>query len=111
MVMSGLHRITGMGLAIGLALLTWWLVAAAAGPDAFAFVQRVLATWIGQLALLGWTFSLFYHFGTGIRHLTFDIGKCLSKEGINRSGWTVVVFAIAATGLTWVIGYAALGVK
>ena len=28
-VLSGLHRVTGLGLGIGTLLLTWWLVAAA----------------------------------------------------------------------------------
>jgi len=105
MIMSGLHRITGMALVAGLVLLVWWLVAAAAGPDSFALVQGLIGTWIGKLALLGWTFSVFYHFGTGIRHLVFDMGMCLSNEAALRAGWTAVVFAAGATGLVWVIGF------
>jgi succinate dehydrogenase / fumarate reductase cytochrome b subunit len=104
MVMSGLHRITGFALTIGLLLLTWWLVAAAAGPDHFALVQKVVGSVIGRLALAGWTFSVFYHLGTGVRHLVFDVGGGLSKEGINRGGWMVVGFAVAATIVTWAIG-------
>ena len=111
MIMSGLHRITGMALVFGLVLLTWWLIAAAVGPDAFAKVQWLLGTWIGKLALLGWTFSLFYHFGTGLRHLCFDMGLFLSNEGAIRAGWTAAVFALAATGLVWTIGCAVLYVK
>ena len=111
MVMSMMHRITGAGMVVGLVILTWWLVAAAAGPDSFAVVQGLLHTWIGQLALLGWTFCLFYHFGTGLRHLAFDMGYFLSNEGALRAGWTAVVFAVAGTGLAWAIGFIALGVK
>jgi len=107
MVMSGLHRITGFALTIGLVLLTWWLVAAAAGPDYFAVIQGLLGLWIGKLALFGWTFSVFYHLGTGLRHLAFDTGRCLTKEGIDRSGWTVVVAASGLTVVAWIIGFIA----
>ncbi len=34
--MSILHRVTGIGLAVGTLLLAYWLIAAAAGPEAFA---------------------------------------------------------------------------
>ncbi len=111
MVMSGLHRITGFALTVGLLLLTWWLVAAAAGPDYFAVVQWLLGTWIGKLALIGWTFSIFYHLGTGIRHLGFDLGYGLSKAGIDASGWTVAFFSAGMTVVTWIISFIALGVK
>ena len=36
MAMSILHRLTGIALAVGTLLLTWWLVAAALGPEAYA---------------------------------------------------------------------------
>ncbi len=107
MIMSGLHRITGFALTIGLVLLTWWLVAAAAGPDYFAVIQGLLGTWIGKLALFGWTFSIFYHLGTGLRHLAFDTGRCLTKDGIVSSGWTVVVAAVGLTIVAWIIAFIA----
>ena len=72
MALSISHRVTGVGLAIGTLLMTWWLVAAAVSDDAFAGVQRFLATPIGILLLLGWSASLFFHFFTGLRHLAWD---------------------------------------
>ncbi len=111
MIMSGLHRITGVALTIGLILMSWWLIAAATGPEAFARVQWLLGTVIGKLALLGWTFSLFYHFGTGLRHLAFDVGLFLEKDVALRAGWVVVVFSILATGLTWAAACTVLYVK
>ena len=39
MMMSIVHRITGMALYFGTVLLVWWLVAAASGPTAYAKVQ------------------------------------------------------------------------
>ena len=36
MMMSIVHRITGAALYFGTLLLVWWLLAAAAGPNAYA---------------------------------------------------------------------------
>src|SRR5579871_7036701 len=55
MALSILHRITGVGLAVGTLLFTWWLVAAAVSDEAFATVQWFLATPIGLLLLFGWS--------------------------------------------------------
>ncbi|MFP6704477.1 MAG: succinate dehydrogenase, cytochrome b556 subunit, partial [Alphaproteobacteria bacterium] len=35
MLTSILHRLSGVGLALGLLLVTWWLAAAASGPEYF----------------------------------------------------------------------------
>ena len=41
MLVSILHRATGAALSIaGLAILTWWLMAIADGPDAYAQLHR-----------------------------------------------------------------------
>ena len=72
MALSILHRMTGVGLGLGLLLLTWWVVAAATGPDYFDFVQGIMASWLGRLILLGFTWALFFHLCNGIRHLFWD---------------------------------------
>ena len=48
MVMSGAHRITGIFLYIGMAIVAWWLIAAASGPNAYANVQWFMGTWFGR---------------------------------------------------------------
>lgn len=100
------HRITGVGLAIGTLLLTWWLVAAAVSDEAFTTVQWFLATPIGLLVLFGWTASLFFHFFAGIRHLVWDTGYGFEKPHYDWSGWAVVVATAVATVALWVIGLA-----
>jgi succinate dehydrogenase / fumarate reductase, cytochrome b subunit len=106
MALSIGHRVTGVGLAIGTLLLTWWLVAAAVSDEAFATVQWFLATPIGLLVLLGWTTSLFFHFFAGIRHLVWDAGYGFEKPHYDWSGWAVVIATAVATVLLWVIGLA-----
>ena len=72
MVLSILHRATGMALSVGAIFLVWWLVAAAGGDGAFAAAQWFFGSWLGLLFLLGWCFSFFYHLCNGIRHLAWD---------------------------------------
>jgi succinate dehydrogenase / fumarate reductase, cytochrome b subunit len=106
MALSIAHRVTGVGLAIGTLLLTWWLVAAAVSENAFAHVQWFLATPIGMLLLLGWTAALCFHFFSGLRHLVWDAGYGYEQPWYDRSGWAVVIATVVATLLVWVVGFA-----
>jgi succinate dehydrogenase / fumarate reductase cytochrome b subunit len=108
-VLSILHRITGIALAVGTLALAWWLIAAAAGPDSFATAQAAAGSWLGRLLLFGWTFALFYHLANGIRHLCWDAGYGFDLPTVTASGWTVVAAAIVLTLGAWVFGYAAMG--
>jgi succinate dehydrogenase / fumarate reductase cytochrome b subunit len=106
MALSISHRVTGVGLAVGALLFTWWLVAAAISDEAFAAVQWSLATPIGLLLLFGWSASLFFHFFAGIRHLAWDAGYGFDQPWYNRSAWAVVIATIVATLLLWIVGLA-----
>jgi len=108
-VLSILHRITGIALAIGTLMLMWWLIAAAAGPHAFASAQAALGSWLGRLFLFGWTFALFYHLANGIRHLCWDAGFGFQLRTVSVTGWTVVAAAVVLTFGAWMLGYAAMG--
>ena len=108
-VLSILHRLTGVALAIGTGLLVWWLAAAAAGPEAFAVVNGFLGSVLGRLLLLGWSFALFYHLCNGIRHLFWDAGFGFELATLNRSGWLVLVASLALTVIAWLAAYAARG--
>lgn len=106
MALSIGHRISGVGLAIGTLLMTWWLVAAALSDGAFAAVQGVLSSVIGVLALMAWTAALIFHLFSGIRHLTWDIGLGFDNRSYRTSGWTVVVAVVAVTLIVWAVGLA-----
>ncbi len=106
MALSIGHRISGVGLAIGTLLMTWWLVAAALSNGAFAAVQGVLSSVIGVLALMAWTAALIFHLFSGIRHLMWDIGLGFDERSYRTSGWTVVVAVVAVTLIVWAVGLA-----
>lgn len=103
-MLSITHRITGVALSVGTLLLTWWLVAAAMSPDAFATVQAFLGSWLGLLLLFGWTAALFYHFLAGIRHLFWDAGYGYDLATTNTTGLIVLGGTVALTVLSWVAG-------
>ena len=102
-VLSITHRATGIFLAIGMLLLSYWLTAAAYGPEAFAQAQQLIGSIPGQLLLFAWSWSLFYHLCNGIRHLFWDAGYGFDIPTVYKSGWTVVVASVVLTLLTWII--------
>lgn len=105
MLLSIMHRMTGVALALGMIWLVWWLVAAATGPEAFENAQAFAAHWFGRLILLGFTWALFYHLSNGIRHLFWDAGRGFELSTGYGSAWLVVLASVALTGLAWLAGY------
>ncbi len=104
-LLSIMHRLTGVALTAGTLLLTYWLVAAAYGPGAFADAQALIGSWIGQLVLWGFTFAIFYHLANGIRHLAWDFGWGFELMQLRTSGIAVVAFAAGATLVTLLVAY------
>lgn len=108
-VMSILHRLTGIALAVGTLLLVWWLVAAAAGPDEFAAVQGFAGSIVGRVLLFGWSWALFYHLCNGIRHLVWDVGCGFELKTVYATGWAAAAASIGLTLIAWIAGYAMMG--
>jgi succinate dehydrogenase / fumarate reductase cytochrome b subunit len=102
MVVSILHRATGIALSIaGLAILTWWLTALSKGPDAYAPFEKAAHSWIGIAVLVGLTWSFFQHLLSGIRHLTMDTGAAF-ELGVNKSfAVLTIVGSVILTAILW----------
>lgn len=96
-MLSILHRATGVGLMIGATAVVWWLLAAATGPDYFAFVDGVLTSWIGTLVMLGSAWALCYHLANGIRHLIWDMGLGFDLDAVTKSGMAAVGASVILT--------------
>lgn len=108
-VMSFLHRATGMVLSFGAFLLTAWLVAVAAGPQAYATFVACAGSIVGKIVLAGIAFSLIYHLLNGLRHLVWDVGIGFSIKGLYTGGILVAVLAALLTALLWYFGFTAGG--
>ena len=101
MVLSILHRATGIAMSVGLIVLVAWLFDVASGPDAYAAFLAIMDTSIGRLALIAWSLAFFFHLSNGIRHLIWDSGRGFEKVDANRSSWLVLLATIALTALFW----------
>ena len=108
-VLSILHRITGVALAVGTILLVYWLIAAASGPEAFASAEALIGSWLGRILLFGWTFALYFHLSNGIRHLFWDAGFGFELKTVYASGWTAVALAVALTLVSFIAGFVLAG--
>lgn len=101
MVLSILHRITGIALSLGFVVFVAWLFDAASGPEAYAVFVNAMDTAIGKLLLIGWSFAFFFHLSNGARHLLWDTGRGLEKSQANRSSWLVLIATVALTAVFW----------
>jgi len=103
MVMSGLHRITGLALCAGMVLLTWCLLAAAAGQNAYGTFEGFASSWLGRLILIGFSWSLLHHLIGGLRYLIWDLGYGMEpaeREWLVRAN---IIGSILATIVLWAI--------
>ena len=108
-VLSILHRIAGVGLGFGALLLVYWVAAAAAGSDRFAFAQMLIGSWFGYLVLFGFSVALFFHLANGIRHLFWDAGYGFELRSAYASGIVVLAATVLMTSVAWFAGLFFLG--
>ena len=99
--LSILHRLTGIGLAVGSILLAWWLISVAAGGELFETTHRFLVSPIGMVLLFLWSIAFFYHLCNGIRHLAWDAGYGFEIRSATRSGYAVLAITALLTVLAW----------
>jgi succinate dehydrogenase / fumarate reductase cytochrome b subunit len=103
MVLSITHRITGVALTLGAALVCWWFLAAATGPAYFETANWVMTSWLGNLILFGSTFALWYHFCNGVRHLVWDAGYGFDLKDAEKSGRIAGVASVVLSFLTFAL--------
>jgi len=102
MVVSILHRATGIALSVaGLAVLTWWLFALSRGPDAYGAFEKAAHGPVGLVVLVGLTWSFFQHLLSGIRHLTMDTGAAFELGTNKMFAILTIVGSIVLTALLW----------
>ncbi len=104
MMMSIVHRATGAALYFGSLLLAWWLIAAAAGPDYFEFVNGLAGTLIGKIVLFGYTWTLIHHMLGGVRHFIWDTGKGFELPTIEFMARASLVASLGLTAIVWAVG-------
>jgi len=106
MLMSILHRITGVALYVGTILFAWWIFAAAFAPDYFRMVNEIFGSWFGRLVLFGYTWVLMHHMAGGLRHFVWDTGSAMHRETSTKMAWATLAFSVITTLAIWIVGYA-----
>lgn len=96
-MLSIMHRITGVGLAIGAVGVVWWLMAAATDHRYFRIIDGIWTTWVGNLVWIGILWAFCYHLLNGIRHLMWDTGYGMDIPSVTRSGQVVLIGSVLLT--------------
>ena len=97
MVLSITHRITGVGMALSITMITWWFLALAINEEYFDVANAVMTSVVGSFILIVSLWALSFHFCNGIRHLFWDTGKGLDLETAYRSGLVVMAGSVVLT--------------
>jgi succinate dehydrogenase / fumarate reductase cytochrome b subunit len=117
MLVSILHRATGVALAIGGGLLfCWWLTAAAISPAAYGtFYHWVvdadptgthaagqhLTNILAKIVAVGISWSFFQHMASGVRHFVLDTGAGYELKTNKLGAILTMVFSVVATLAFW----------
>ncbi|MEL6747759.1 MAG: succinate dehydrogenase, cytochrome b556 subunit [Pseudomonadota bacterium] len=109
MMMSIMHRITGVALYFGTLILAGWLIALASGPEAFAAFQTYAGSILGRLVLFGYTWALLHHMLGGVRHFIWDTGAAFDRSSVVALSWATLIGSITLTLAVWVLGYTVMG--
>lgn len=103
-ITSILHRISGVILFIGTAVLLYLLELSLRSPAGFQQVADMLSAPLTKLVVWAILAGLMYHLIAGAKHLVMDMGIGESKQGGKTGAMLTIVLslvAIAATGV-WV---------
>ena len=114
MLVSILHRATGVTMATaGVTVLVWWLTAAASGAEAYADFHRMVVdagaddgfarvtNILARLLGVGLTWALFQHMASGLRHLVLDAGAGYELKTNKTWAIATLIASATATALVW----------
>jgi len=95
------HRVSGVFLVAGVAVLLWLLDASLASEESFNAIKETLDSFIVKLILWAVLAGLIYHTAAGVKHLVMDMGIGETLEG-GVTG-AKIVFAVTIV-LTVIVG-------
>ena len=96
-VVSILHRVTGVLLALLLPYSLWFLQQSLASAEDYKRVTALLHTLPARILLFVLLVMLAHHFFAGVRHLLLDLDIGVSRNAGKRGAWLVLA-AVALVG-------------
>ena len=93
-VASILHRLTGIALCGGYALVSLWIFMTSWYPEALP-----ATSWVLKLVVVKMVTALVYHLLNGLRHLIWDMGHGMDIPTVERTAkWVFMLTAMAWGG-------------
>lgn len=96
-ISSILHRISGIFIFVGVAVLLWGLQQSLASEESFNQLKECMSSVFVKLVLWAILSGVIFHFVAGIKHLIMDLGIGETLEG--GKNLSVAVFVVAAIGI------------
>ena len=100
-LLSITHRISGVINLIALILIFFWVLILSFGESNYELFLLTINSFFGKFILIGFTWSMSFHFLSGIRHLAWDLGYGFEIKTANISGIIVVISSLALTIIFW----------
>ena len=91
---SILHRISGVILFFGIAIMLYGLDLSLSSAEGFAQVQQCMSHPLVKFIVWGLLSALLYHLVAGIRHLVMDLGVGETLEGGKLGSKLVLVISV-----------------
>jgi len=91
---SILHRISGVILFIGLAIMLYALGKSLGSEEGFGEVKACLTSPLAKFVTWGLLSALLYHLVAGVRHLIMDMGSGETLEGGKLGSKIVIVISV-----------------
>lgn len=99
-ISSIMVRITGIATLGTVALVVAWLLAAASSAEAFAVVNGLLTSIVGDILMTAAAWAIWYHVLGRLRHLIWDLGYGVNVKANETMGLVMFAGATALTLLT-----------
>lgn len=93
-IVSILHRISGLLLALSLPCLIYLLQLSLSGPEGFSQVETLVTSQPVRIVGICFSWFLALHFFAGIRFLLIDIDLGITKKSARKMAWSVHLCAI-----------------
>ena len=93
-IASILHRISGVILLFGIAVLIYFWDQSLSSPEGFAQVQEAFANPLVKFVVWGVISALLYHFVAGFKHLFMDFGIGETLEGVDIASKLVLGISV-----------------
>ena len=100
---SILVRITGIACYVLAILVVAWLLALAGSDAAYAKVDGLMTSWLGDLIMFGGTWAIWYHMLGRLRHVIWDFGYALEVDISEKMAIGMLALATVLTILTAIV--------